>query len=472
MSEHHLPSTTDDDGHSPEVKLELTRAGVQQVLALYAGEAETPQSEPTFNVTFEDCMRVLEEQRRWLFFGLGGGLLLGALILFLSTPIYPVSAQVVVERHDVTTSRPVVGPGGGGSAFVATQAEVMQSHSVIASAVDALPRAPYLDDEDDAIASALESVVASPVSGTQVVALGYLGPDAHYGVNLLAAIVEAYRGTLRANESASQNQKLEAKQSEIDALAGEALGIEEKLDAMRIANGIVGSGDEAVAAQAVVLEGLNQQLADARSQRITLENRLAAGGDQIAILDPATRSLQEQLWQAEAALARAKLTLMPAHPAVEAAQRDVDVLKRQLRSSSKATPGAIRRDIKSFAGLETQLRGVYADESKRMAELESYRRKENILVAELDRVREMGDARRRELLDQRLLGRLAESGDTGITARMIEDPRVPEGPAWPKPRLVMAVTLFLGLCGGFVGGLLSLRKEEEKIWTTAEVEYS
>lgn len=472
MSDTHLPSTTEDDGQSPEVKLELTRAGIQQVLSLYAQDHEAPTSPDAFSIRMEDVMKVLAEKRRMLLMGVLAGLALGSLVLLFSTPLYPVSAQVVIERHDVSTSRPISGPGGGGSAFVATQAEVMQSRSVIAAATDRLPHPPYLEADDDPVTSALETVVASPVSGTQVVALGYLGPDPNYGVELLTAVVAAYKNTIRANEAQNQNMKLEGEQREIDALNEEALALEQKLQSMRTANNIVGTAEDAVATQSVVLQGLNQQLADARSQRITLENRLAAGGDKLSILDPATRSLQEQLWQAEAALGRARLTLMPAHPAVQAAERDVAVLKKQLRSSSKATPGALKRDVQSFAGLEQQLKTVYAEETQRMAELEAYRRQESVFALELERVREMSDARRRELLDQRLLARLAETGEIGISAQMIEAPRIPEGPAWPKPRFVLAVGVLLGLLGGFAAALFSLRRGEEKIWTTAEVEYS
>lgn len=472
VSDNHLPSTTDDDGESPEVKLELTRAGIQQVLALYAQEHEEPPAGGAFSVSFDDLQQVFAERRTMLLIGTLVGIALASLVLLFSTPLFPVSAQVVVERQDVSTSRPISGPGRGGSAFVATQAEIMQSRSVLAGAVDSLARPSYLDAEDDAISSAMETVVASPVSGTQVVALGYLGPDAQYGVDLLNSVVDSYRNSLQVIESENQSQKIEAKQSEVDALRDEALAIEKKLETMRAEKGIVGSAEDAVAAQAVVLEGLNQQLADARSQRITLQNRLAAGGQQLAILDPATRSLQEQLWQAEAELARAKLTLMPKHPSVQAAQRDVDVLTKQLRSSSKATPGALRRDVKSFAGLEKQLKSVYAEESSRMVELETYRRSENIFVLELERIREIADAQQRELLDQRLLGRLAASGEVGIGVLMIEEPRLPEGPAWPKPRFVLAVGLLFGLIGGFVAAIVSLRRVEDKIWTTAEVEYS
>lgn len=468
MSDLHLPSAPgdDDEGKQPEVRLELTRAGVQQVLSLYSQEQESSRAESGFTLRLEDLTEAIRERRQMLLIGVASGVVLAGLVLLMSTPLYPVSAQVVLERHEVSNTSTAEGPGSASSAFVATQAEVMQSPSVVANAVAAIPRAGHLDPEDNATLAAVEAVHASPVSGTQVVALGYLGPDPAHGVALLGAIVEAYRDALRQNEAQSQDQKLRAKQAEIEVLEAEALAVQERIESLRREHEILGSAEDAVTVQADVLRGLTEQLSQIRSERIGLENRLATGGAQLAILDPATRSLQEQLWQAEAELARVRLTLMPQHPAVEAAQREVTVLRSQLKTSAKATPEALKRDIEATRGLEAQLLSVFELERERMASLERHRRDEEVLQSELERIRNMSDARRRELLDQRLLARLAESGEVGVTARLIQAPMLPESPVWPRPKIVLAGGLLLGLLGGFVAALVSLRQSRDE-WQVA-----
>jgi uncharacterized protein involved in exopolysaccharide biosynthesis len=466
LSDIHLPSApdSDEDGDQPEVRLELTRAGVEQVLSLYSQEQGSKRSETEFAISFEDIQQAIQERRQMLAIGLVSGILLGALVLLISTPLYPVSAQIVLERHEVSSEVTSGGPGHGGSAFIATQAEVMASHSVIAGAVASIPRASHLSEDDDGAADAIEWVVATPITGTQVVALGYLGPDAEHGAQLLEAILVSYRSVLANIETQSQQQKLEAKQAEIDLLAKEATEVTAEIDTLRLGHGILGGGEDAAAIQTEILRDYSQQLSDVRSQLISLESRLAAGGEQLAILDPATRALQEQLWQAEANLSRVRLTLMPQHPAVEAAQQEVTVLRRQLRDSSSATPEALKRDIEATAALEKQLLIVYARERDRMAAIEKYRREENVLIGELDRIREMSDERRSELIDQRLVTRLAEAGEVGVTARMIEAPVLPEGAAWPKPMIVLAAGALLGLMGGFTAALISLRKSRD-LWS-------
>lgn len=460
MSDFHLPNPTDPDDleGQPEVRLELTRAGVQQVLSLYSQEQESNRSEFEFSLRLEDLQEAFRERRRMVGIGLGAGIAFGCLVLLMSTSLYPVTAQVVLERHEVLSNSIGGETGSGGSAFIATQAEVMHSPSVISAAVASIPRAAHLDEEDDAVADAVESVQAAPVTGTQVVALGYLGPDADHGVRLLGAIVAAYRGVLRDNEQQSQNQKLRAKQAEIEMLDLEVENVELQIDALRTKHRMLGTAEEAAAAQSALLEDHTAQLTGIRNQRIALENRLATGGEQLAILDPATRSLQEQLWQAEAELSRVQLTLRSRHPAVERAQQEVTVLRNQLRANSQATPDALKRDIEAARGLEAQLGIVYELERERMAEIEGYRRDEEDLLVAVGRIREMSDVRRSELLDQRLVARLAESGEVGITARLIEAPTLPEEPTWPKPKLVLPATAIIGLFGGFVAAIISLRR--------------
>ena len=328
--------------------------------------------------------------------------------------------------------------------------------------MSAIDRATHLDDEDDAAADAKESVQSSPVSGTQVVALGYLGPDGEYGVRLLNAIVEAYRDVLRSHEQESQGQKVRAKQAEIDVLAGEANDVERELDDLRIEHQMLGSAEDAATAQTAILRDYAAQLTDVRSQRIALQNRLATGGKRLAILDPAMSSLQERLWQSEAELAQIRLTLRSIHPAVESKQQEVDVLRQQMRSTSQATPEALKRDIEAALGLEAQLGVVYERERQRMAAIERYGRDEEILNLELAQIRSMSDSRRSELLDQRLVARLAESGEVGVTARLIERPALPISAVWPKPKLVLTAGAILGLVGGFAAAFVSLRRDRSE----------
>lgn len=474
MSDPHLPSKpeSNDDESQPEVRLELTRAGVQEVLSLYSQEQHHDPEDSVFRLRFEDFERAVRERRRMLVMGAVGGFVLAGLLAWLATPLFPVSAQVVLERHDMTQAESPGRVNAAGSSFVATQAQVMESESVLADAVARVPRSAHLDAVDTyeteeaaaaaALGSALEAVQASPVSGTQVIALGYLGPDAQHGVALLTEIVSSYHRALREHEAAVQSEKLRAKQAEIDVLEAESVELESRLAALRTENGTAGSAQDTADAQNLLLRDLAEQLGNTRNERIALENRLATGSEQLAILDPATRSLQQQLWAAEAELSRVQLSLTPRHPAVEAAQREVSVLSRQLEESAKATPDALKRDIAAAVGLEAQLSQLYEQERLRMSTVERDRREESLLLAEWERVRTLSDQRRSELLDQRLVTRLVDTGETGVTARLIAHPKIPDGAVWPRPKLMLPLGLLLGLAVGFAAALISLARERER----------
>ena len=72
------------------------------------------------------------------------------------------------------------------------------------------------------------------------------------------------------------------------------------------------------------------------------------------------------------------------------------------------------------------------------------------------------DEWRRELFNQRLVSRLAEAGDVGVGARIIEEPLVPDNPVWPKEKLIMAVGGMVGLLLGFALGLFSLHRQRKR----------
>lgn len=93
MRDIHLPTPTDPDDSDgqPEVRLELTRAGVQQVLSLYSQEQESNRSEFEFSLRFEDLQAAFRERRKMVALGTLAGVVFGCLVLLISTPLYPVT---------------------------------------------------------------------------------------------------------------------------------------------------------------------------------------------------------------------------------------------------------------------------------------------------------------------------------------------------------------------------------------------
>lgn len=462
MNDPNLPSESNGkDASSPEVRLELTQAGVRQVLALYAEEAAGRAAHGGMEIGFEDIVQAMLERKRLLAVCLAVGVLLGLLVIMIATPLYTVSTQVVLDQQGSLDT--TLETGRGGSAFIATQAEIMQSRSVVADAVAMVTPPP---DQTDPVAAALESLQASPVSGTQVVALSYLGPDPEYGEALLRATVTAHTERLKADEQASQAERLSAKEAEYQALVAEVERLEDQLAELRRThfNGL--SAEDSLQARNQLIRDQNEQLLEARRQRLALENQLQAGSIDILGSDSATRALQDRLLQAEADLARLTQTLRPSHPSRMAAEREVRLLRAQLESTSLASPQALEREIAAAKGVEAALLAGLDQANLELADFERLRRAEGLVIDELEQTRGLMEIRRRALLDQRLFAHLAAAGEVGVTARIIEEPVQPLSPTWPNTPLVLAICGAAGLLIGILWAVLGYRARQ-KDWLSA-----
>lgn len=448
-----VPSVPSEAGSRElDVSPEVVRAVANEFIGVYQ---HTP---PALGISLGDLFAAIKHRPLYLLIGAVAGFELAMLVLAMTTALYAVSAQVVVTMQ---TPGQLVDTDSGSSAFIATQAEVIESPTVVEAAVASLPLPAHLGAEDDPVEDALDSIHASAISGTRVIALGYLGEDANYGAALLSAMVGAYVNEVRDSTVTGQEKFHSSKDTELDELYREIALHQERLKELRLDSGIMGSADEAAAAQAAQLSEHVQALSEARNRRIELESRLAAGGATVNREDPARAALKEELRQARSELAIASVMLTAEHPTVVGAKRNVQALTAQLNSSVSASKNNLQQEINTAVRLEAELALLGAELRERSKEIELIRLEENKLVAELDQMQAQADEWRGELFDQRVVSRLAETGDVGIGARMIAEPVVPDTAVWPKRKFMLAAGTALGLAVGFIFSLVSLRRQRK-----------
>ena len=414
-------------------------------------DPEVAPAEPGF--TLSDVSQVFRRKFLMVLAGALIGLVLTAAMLSRTTPVYSVSAKVVITRQDPGE---MVNTDAGSPTFIATQAEVMSSLGVVAKAVESLPRPDHLKPDADAAADAHASVQASAIKNTRVIALAYLGPDGDYGAALLRAMVGAYASELRDATRSSQAQAQNTKAAELEALLKEIADQEALIAELRATNNIIGTADEAAAAQSALLRDQTEELAQVRSRRMELESRLAAGGGGGPNnVDRNRQSLQEDLRLAEAELARVSRNLTNEHPTVVAARNNVEILREQLAASDQV---ALADQITEAARYEAELTALVSQSRRRLEAIDSHRRDENELLAELARNRTLADGWRQELSELRMGAQLAESGNVGVNVRFADDPVAPESPIWPRPKAMLPAGLAFGAAVGFLFGLVSLRR--------------
>ncbi len=417
------------------------------------------QHSPTvLGVTLQDVFDVFKKRRLYLLIGLLAGIELAVLMLAVTTPLFAVSARVVITQQ---APGELIDTDSGSSAFIATQAEILHSPRVVQAAVDSLPDPDHLDPEEDKVAAAMDAVHASAIAGTRVVALGYLGSNPDYGAALLKAMIDAYLSEVHLTTRSGQANLFDTKDDELETLLENIAEKESKIRELSQVNAIVGNAEEAAAAQAGLLKDQVQALTEARNKRIELEARLATGGSEMLENDPLRKSLQEDLRRAESELAIAKRTLTREHPSVKAAQSNVQVLRSQLASNANSSRKLLQQQIDEALRLEQELAAIELQSRARLEGIERHRQQENKLLGELTRMQAQADRWRGELFDQQLITRLAKSGDVGIGARIIEEPIVPLEPVWPN-KILLVVGALLGFSIAFILALVSLRRQQQR----------
>jgi capsular polysaccharide biosynthesis protein len=209
-----------------EVRLELTSAEVRQVWALYSGPRRTiPSQTRQEGVASESPLAAFLRElrplawrwRRTLALTSVAAMALGAIFLLVATPTFAVKARVLVEQrgtdgHDAAVARDA-------SAFLAGQAEILAGASLVEEAlmesklVTASERSSVIERlwawlplaapapaqaERDALAQVHRAFSATPVFGTEVIALEFQTQDPASGVRFVQAAIDRYEELARS----------------------------------------------------------------------------------------------------------------------------------------------------------------------------------------------------------------------------------------------------------------------------------
>jgi uncharacterized protein involved in exopolysaccharide biosynthesis len=202
------------------LRLELTTAEVRQVCALYAHPFRSPPSHtrtapaPTrapLDAFARELRALAWRARRTLALTCIAALSLGAIFLLVATPTFAVTAQLVVEQRGARGEGD--GAQGDASAFLAGQAEILGSASIVERALRRAPPGASAESrgvvdrvrawlprfaqrteraDRDALSRALRAFSAAPVFGTELIALEYRTQDPASGVLFVQAVIGGY----------------------------------------------------------------------------------------------------------------------------------------------------------------------------------------------------------------------------------------------------------------------------------------
>jgi uncharacterized protein involved in exopolysaccharide biosynthesis len=476
------PRLTEQAGSQPEVRLELTNAEGRQVWALYSERPETaPPPTPAAGRFLEDLLAIAWRRRRLILAGAGVGAALGVAYLIATPSIYVIRALVHIEQRDSVLQQ--YDAVRAASTFIATQSEVLHSPSIVNDTFDALgdlvakpqpgilkrvktwvrSHLPFVDpaaagdERAAAVMAALASLDATPVVGTEVMAITYRTIDPQGGVAFLDSLIGRYREYVRELETRAHIEGLALLREQDQELGHELDRLEAQWDELHAHTLALGQDENALSVQKLRLEEHARASVAAQGRRIELENRLGQLRQNGATL-PQKDQLVEELRATEAALAELRAGVSDRHPDVRRMEQKVALLKQQMQRDSATQLDELEGELRAARRTEQQLERLYDSEWASAKELEVRRMRELDVRREIERIESKRDAVLALLRDKELRVLSLQSGHSGTVVHVLDPPAIPPEAVWPVPGMVLSVFAFLGAVGGALLALGAERK--------------
>ena len=453
MSDERLPQRSSGSGDG--VRLEFTDPNGERVWALYSQQEEAPAAvESAFSLYLQDIPSILQRQKWVIAITTAVVMALGVIYLFTATKIYGAGTEVLVERRDSALgefARVTV----ANNAFLATQAEIIHSQTIVEPALATLPFDLSDDPEADPVRIALASLSVSPVHGTDVLAIHYRGVDAEKGVWLLDAVLDQYRAFLSSIEFEGHSGALDLLREREHALGQQVAELEEEYkESVRRSGSLDASGSLHEVDQEM-LELHAKRAVEAANLRRDLETEYQAFGSALGRGEwsipnsVADAHLLDLLNSANSELALLLVTHGPNHPDIRGSRRKVEILQKQLSEQMASAIQRARLD-------ERRLGTAYQQKRHASGSRDVERRNQERLRTEIARLADLHMSAVTVLADKELT--VGALGRSGVQVRVLKSARIASDQLWPRPGMVLLPCLVIGVLGG---GMLGLARDRE-----------
>jgi len=456
-------------------------------------------------------------------------LVLGTLYLISAEPIYRVSARVLVQRQGWPLDNRA--RARHEAEFLATQAEIISSPSVIEHALATVKQPFTTDPGMDPMVAMLENLTVSPVTGTNVLRVSYRCKNPIAGINMVQAILGSYQRFLQEMNDGSRMETLSLLTRSEEGLRSELEAREKHYRELRKQSQLVGTGKSATTFQTTLLERLQQTMSEVRDRRIDLQNRIelmtpSSDADSVAHraqykltavdLDaptdgerveritpsPPVHFVQHTEFRpsfgssddnaALDLLANVKLTGTPdpslivqilylaevrqrelakicgvQHPEMRAAREQVAAWKDRLRMLNNQAPVVLQREINAAHIRENQLLELYNKELKKAKANDDFLVSEQQELDGIDRLKTIHNSIIAQLNDWQLV-EPGEDGGLGTKVVILEAPTIGSGPVWPRKSVLLSLCAAIGLVGG-IGMVVATKRDP---WSTTHIQHN
>jgi len=446
-------------------------------------EEAQPQGGPEFEIDLREHLKILRK-RLWLIVGVASAVVaLGAIYLLLAPRIYRAEASIIIEAGGSRvlgdkTEAVDFGPTDywSNKEYFETQYKVLASKEVLSRVVAKKGLARDLDflgvagiENEEKRAEALEKadpikilserMRVEPVKNSQLATIVVEDREPVRAAELANAVVEAY---IESNLDTRQDGTRAASQWLSDQLQDLKAKLEQSEVALynfRKENDILATSIEDrqnINSQRLV--ALNESLTKVMAQRVELEaaiaevNRVekeqkddpfwALSLSRVATHPTLTR-LREELVKQESEVAGLTERYLENHPRLLASKEKLNVLRSRMAEELRNV----------VASLKSQYREVKATEDQLSELIEGLKREAfEINKREIDQRKLERETENNQRLYDLVLARLKDS-DLAImlkasNVRLLDAATPPIDPVKPRPALVAALSLLLGLLGG------------------------
>jgi uncharacterized protein involved in exopolysaccharide biosynthesis len=444
------------------------------------------------------------------------GAALGATFLYVAEPVYEVQARLLVQRQGMPLEEKNSSIRWE-KEFIATQAEVLGSSAVVARAVEAQGLNITADGDNDPLLPILAGLEVAPVLGTDVVNIKLVSKDPAQAQRLILSIVDSYHEYLRQNEKDSHSESLRMLTESEKELREDLAMRERQYIQLREGSPLLGGrGADGVAIQVAEVDLLAKTLQEVISRRMELENllpvmeqaslsaqmpkvearlvTLKVPVDQEGVdagpanSDAATEvaasfrheaqltlmprfsehvllprevvSLHEELSRARAEEAALAANYGSRHPSVQAAREQVLAWETRLYEHVKMAPTVLKQELTGVQQHEQQLKQLYHEKLAAAKAVDGHLIREQQALDGIARAETMHASLLTQIQQWQLAEKSLAGGSKRISARLLEEPTMPLEATWPDPLLVMATSVFLGMCAG--GGLALLAESTSR----------
>jgi chain length determinant protein EpsF len=386
------------------------------------------------------------------------------LVSYLLPRRYTATATVVVDIKGIDQISGMLLPMLPMSGYLATQVDIIQSHSVARSAVDMLkladnPSAQEIFTKEtegrgnirDWLADLLlRYLKVEPSRDSSVVNVSYTGSDPRFAAAVANAFIQSYINTNLELKIGPARQTTTFFNEQIKDLKENLEAAQINLSQYQRRHGIIAT-DERFDVENNRLNDLSTQLVSTQGQTYDAQTRhrqvleLVSRGqvpDSLpdVLSNPVIQGLKGSLSQAEAKIIDLTSKVGKNHPAYQAAIAEREGLKAQLLNEMKVISATLANSAQLALQREDQTRATLAAQRSKVLEMKKVRDDLTVLVREVENAQRAYDGAQNRMTQTRL-----ESQTNQTNVSVINEAVEPIVPSSPKILINTILSIVLGL---------------------------